>query len=338
MSETTQDMQGAEPAESALADDVGVKPADSAALEAEIENLDHAGLAKVLGFDVDDAATTPETLLETPPADPEVAETPAGEEPKENHAEEGPKPGANRRRLSVSGLPDQDRELTAAAIAMVREGKAATIVEAITSLSGQAADPAASDNHADDPFEPAPAPPTLLELETRFEEASEELANAIRDFDQEKQIELNKEIALLNRQILKAEQAEEARMTQEQSWEQTYQAAVDEMETKYADLLDDDSSPFGDWLEDRVEAAKARRDPAMTDPRFIIAFADEIAARVSKTASYGKAPAPVPPRPASTVGVTVAPSHKSKPQITTRQAEEFIEKANADTLAKALWG
>lgn len=345
MSELTQDMQGAEPAESDMVETQGAQPADTAALEAELDSLDSVGLARALGFEVDEAATTPETPDDTPPADPSD-ETPTDEPgeqpdaPEETPAEEDPKPAGNRRRLSVTGLPDQDRELTAAAIAMVREGKAANIVEAIGSLTGAPpAAPAAADAaDGNTPPEPPPAPPTLLDLEARFDQASEELADAIRDFDQDKQIALNKEIALLNRAILKAEQAEETRMSQAQSWEQTYQAAVDEMETKYADLLDDDSSPFADWLDDKVAAAQARRDPAMSDPRFILAFADEIAARVSKTASPGKAPAPVPPRPATTVGATVAPSHKSKPQITTRQAEEFIEKASADTLAKALWG
>jgi hypothetical protein len=346
MSELTPDTQGAQPAESATVETQGAQPAvDSSALEAELENLDAAGLARALGFDADDAGT-PETDTEDQPATPPAEESSEQDPDAESETdaqdppEEEAKHTVNRRRLSVTGLPDQDRELTAAAIAMVREGKAATIVDAIHALTGasQATQPSEAEAANTQPEPQAPPPPTLLELEARFEQASEELADAIRDFDQEKQIELNKEIALLNRKILKAEQVEETRMEQAQSWEQTYQAAVNEMETKYADLLDDDSSPFADWLDDKVAAAQARRDPAINDPRFIVAFADEIAARVSKTAAPGKAPAPVPPRPASTVGTSVAPAHKAKPQISTRQAEEFIEKADSATLAKALWG
>ena len=339
MSEHTQDPQGEQPAIDAPEVPVSEQPQDTTALEAELENLDAAGLAKALGFEVSDEAPTdeeeaPETKPEETAPEEEPGEQPADEEEAEP---EEPKP-VNRRRLSVTGLPDEDRELTAKAIAMVRDGQAATIIEAITALSGApASQKEPTDAFDEDPAPQPQAPPTLLELEARFDAASEELAESIREFDQDKQIALNKEIALLNRQILRAEQAEDSRKVEVSHYQNDYQAAVDEMETKYAELLDDENSPFADWLDDKVEAARARQDPALSDPRFIVEFADQIAKQVSRVPAAKAAPTPVPARPFKASGTAVAPAHKAKPQLTSRQAEEFIEKASADVLAAALW-
>lgn len=349
MSDQLLDPQGAEPANVPPSEPAGAEPQNTEAFAVELESMDSNELAKALGFSVSDdtdpndtpAAPDPgakEPNPDVPGAQPEPTDPQAPEPKGEEHK------AVTRRRLSVTGLPDEDRALTAKAIDLVREGKAANIAEAILSLSGgtpaqsQASQPDPTNPSAEADPQPAPqAPPTLLELESRFEKANEELADAIRDFDQDKQIELTKEIQLLNRQILRAEQAEESLKAQVSNYQSDYQDAVTEMETKYADLLDDEESPFADLLDDKVEAARARKDPALSDPRFILSFADQIAAMVTKGVQP-KAPAPVPQKPAKPVGAAVAPSHVSKPQLTGRQVEEFIQKAPTEVLAAALWG
>jgi hypothetical protein len=234
--------------------------------------------------------------------------------------------------------------MNAAAIAMVREGQAGTLLEAMQILAGHSTTPAPSNDDGETrqpstPEEQPEAPPTLLELEARFDSANEELADAIREFDQDKQIQLTKEINTLNRRILKAEQAEVETQQQVTGYKAEYLTAVDEMETKYADLLDDENSPFSDLLDDKIEAAKARRDPSLSDPRHILAFADQIANTVLKVQSQAprKEAGPVPARPKTVVG-GLAPSHKVKAQLTGKQAEEFIENASKEVLAAALWG
>lgn len=326
------DKLGEQPAElidDSASEQLAESPVD---FSAEIETLEIDGLAKALGFDGSEVEE-PETLPEDgeQPSDI-VPELPLEQKPANN----------NRRRLSTTGLADADRDLTASAIAMVRDGKASSILEAIQSLTsntehaGNEQQPSDGENPTNDQLPNAPQ--TLIDLEARFEQANEEMADAIREFDQDKQVALNKEIALLNRQILKAEQAEEQASKQAHGWEQNYQAAVERMEEKYAELLDDDTSPFADWLDDKVAAAKSRNDPAMRDPNFILQFADEIAAYVKPASASTKTPAPLPPRPLVTMGSNVAPSNKSKAQLTTRQSEQYIQQASADVLEKALWG
>lgn len=347
MNEPTQDPQGVEPAIDAPEVPVSEQPQDTSAIEAELDNLSPTELAKALGFDTSEEAPTddetPQPDGQTPavvaPETPGAQPEPEIDDPEPQTPNEKP---VNRRRLSVTGLPDEDRDLTAKAIAMVREGKATTILQAMNSLAGGQQDafatPADSNAPAGDPAPTPPATPTLLELEARFDAASEELAESIRTFDQDAQIALNKEISLLNRQILRAEQAEAVQKVNVSSYQQDYADAVTEMETKYAELLDDEDSPFADWLDDKVEAAKARRDPALSDPKFILTFAEQIAAQVSKVNPQATVATPVPPRPSKVVGAAVAPAHKSKPQLTGRQAEEFIDKASSEVLAAALWG
>jgi hypothetical protein len=348
MSNPTQDPQGEQPAAETL-ETAGTPPVDTAAIQSEIDNANPEELAKALGFDFTDTDTSQDDddppAQGNPPADSAPGAQPDGEAGQEAAPQTDPdtKP-VSRRRLSVAGLPDAEKELNAKAIDLVREGKAANLFEAMKSLVGDAGspDPANGDdppagNDAPDTRQ-AEAPPTLQQLEDRFETASEELAAAIRDFDQEKQIELNKEIAILNRQILRAEQAEATQKVEVSNYQSEYAEAVTEMESKYAELLDDENSPFADLLEDRIEAAKARRDPALSDPRHVLTIADDLA-DLLKVAAAPKERTPVadPPRRAP-VGGGVAPAGKAKVMLTTKQAQDYIEKAPTDVLAAALWG
>lgn len=335
------EIQGAQPDDSATHDDAIASEqlaSNTIDFASEIEKLSNDELAAALGFETSGIEITqPEDKGGgKPPEEPETVQPESPEETSE------PKSTIRRQRLSISGLADTDRDITAAAIALVREGKASSIIEAVQSLAPQtntATERAPELANGEHPptNNPANAPQTLIALEARFEQANEEMAEAIREFDQEKQVALNKEIALLNRQILRAEQAEETASKQATSWEYEYQDAVNRMEEKYAELLDDDTNPFGDYLDDKVEAAKARKDPALHDPNFILRFADEIAARM-QTAKPAKSPSPLPQRPTIVTGSNVAPSNRSKAQMTTGQIEQFINTASVDVLEKALWG
>lgn len=316
-------------------------------INAQLDTMDARELSAALGFDADEDDDAPATDEPTATAD----DDPQAEEPQPSaqQEEDAHKP-INRRRLSVTGLADTDRELAAAAIEMVRKGEAESLPAAIAKLSPKPAtatqDPDEEEESPPVEQQAAPEPsPTLADLEARFEDASEELAQSIRDFDQDRQIELQKEISLLNRQILRAEQAEVQHQGQVIDYQGQYQEAVEEMEAKYATELDNEDSAFAEMLDDKIEAARARKDPRLSDPRHIIAFADELATRIGMSAqppsaaTTKPAPSPVSQPPARRpVGSAISPAGNSKPQLTGRQAESLLEKASTADLSKALWG
>jgi hypothetical protein len=351
MSDTTLPSPGEQPATDAP-NTPGTTPEEKAALQAKIETISHQDLTKALGFDVDETEPVEdEPNTQDDPATQPGAE-PAGEpetkpaEEAEEAEEPDPKPVVSRRRLSVAGLPDSDKELNAKAIALVRDGKAANLFEAMQSLveDGAAAGndgAAANGDDSPDSEDPPKTPLTLDEIQSKIASLRAERRQAKADFDADEEIRLTEEIEDLQLAILRAEKAEDRRQAEVSDYQTEYHAAVQEMETKFAELLDDEDSPFADLLEDRIEAAKARRDPALADPRHVLSIADELATmlgRASKAPSQPKARTPIadPPR-REPVGAGVAPSGKTNPTITKAQAEAYIAQAPQETLAAALW-
>lgn len=343
MSEHTQDPQGEEPATDAPVNPSGEQPVDTAAFHAEIENSNPAELAKALGFDyeeapIEDGDEPADPAPKTEPTEEESEEDPAAGEGEEDEPDAKP---VARRRLSVTGLPDEDKELNAKAIALVREGKAANLFEAMKSLVGEGTPAAdADEDAADDGDEPADepdTPPTLDELKQQIADLREERRKAKSDFDTDEEIRLTEAIEDLQIAVVRAEQAEATKKVEVSNYQAEYADAVEAMEAKYADVLDDETNPFADLLEERIEAAKARRDPMLADPKFVLTLADDLAAKLKVgTAKKERAPVSDPPRE-SRVGAAVAPAGKAKPQLTKRQAEEFIDKLPAEKLAEALW-
>jgi len=354
---------GEKPAE-ANPESQGAQPAMSKeSVEARLETMDGNELATALGFQPD-SASPPKQAQDEPapnaadsnkkPEESNPAATEQGAQPAEKPQEESKdkeeedgKPTI-RRRLSVTGLSEQDRELTAAAIAMVREGKAKDTAEAFRKLvpapegdpfkGGDSTPDGKSANPQDKPAARASAP-ALEQLQQEIDQAEQDLATAIKEYDQDKQIETQTKINRLNRELVKAELDAQAKAEKAQGYEQEYQAAVSDMEAKYADLLNDEGSPFSDMLEDRVIAARATNDPALAKPGYILDFAERIAKALKGSSPKAEKtpPSPVTPPPASPRGSQIAGSGKPASPVTKEQAEIAMQKMSAEDLAKAIW-
>ena len=329
-------------------DPQGEQPADNAEINNQIDTSDRSVLAAALGFDTDDDDTSNEQ-----PAGPDEtpAETPDGEQPgaqpeESANGEPAGNTPVNRRRLSVTGLADEDRELAAQAIDMVRKGEAESLPAAIAKLKPTGTQQPENHEPGDEPEntpEAPPQPPSLAELKEKIATLREQRKQAALDFDTDEQLRLTEEIEDAQLEMLRAEQAEQSNQSRVADYQSEYAAAVDEMEAKYAAALDDEASPFAEMLDDKIEAARARKDPRLADPRHIIAFADELAIRLGMSAQPPAATratkTPVPPPPArKPVGSAVTPSGTTKPQLTGRQAESLLEKATTADLSAALWG
>jgi hypothetical protein len=195
--------------------------------------------------------------------------------------------------------------------------------------------------------EVAPPPASLAQLQERLADLRAQRKEAAANFETDEQIRLTEEIEDTQIAMLRAEQAETVTRANVADYQGQYHAAVDAMEEKYSAYLDDDSSPFAEMLDDKIEAARARKDPRLADPRHIIAFADELAAKLGIGAQPPAAtaaptaprkPAPIPPPPArAPIGSGVSPAGASKPQLTGRQAEAMLDKVSQEMLAAALW-
>jgi hypothetical protein len=284
-----------------------------------------------------------------PEAAPEPEQEPEAEPDGEQQPGEAqaPVPAGNssgriKRRLSVSNLPPDQQTETAQALEMVREGKAADLLDALTQIRGiqpQAQQPAATDQPPAQ-AEPEAKPPTLTDLEQRLTDLREQRDVADEAFDKPEFRRLTAEIEDLGIQIAEARAEAKAnqRLQQQESasYETKVDAAFDAMEERYPEAADENST-FYRLLADKVAAAEARKDPALRDPNFISVFADEIAGILQ---GAPKAPPPAKPQaaPKGPVGTGVAPGHTQPTRFTESQKLHAIKTASFEDLDAALYG
>lgn len=317
---TTQSEHGAQPVENNVvnAGETPRDPMDMSQYSAEqlLEALTAAPIQQ-------DAPTPTPTETETTQVDP---------------AEEG-KGKAIRVRLTA--LPQEQQVETLEALKLVQKGEAADILEALQKVRGVSANNVATAATVPEQEEPAlkaatsdpitELEATLKELRAKRKEAKTEL------FDADLEDELTEQIEDTQRQIALEIARKELFSNQEQSRKEEfsthYAAAVDELEANYPDVLDDNSE-FTQLLAEKMDAAKLRKDPDLSDPRYILRKAAEVNALLNR--SSGRAPSP-PPAPALAKGTSVAAPRNASPRPTPDQVRMAIENASESELFDAIF-
>jgi len=286
-----------------------------------------------------DSQQVPAQAAPNPPPD---SQAPPAEDDDELPA--GPAASKPPGRVSQRFLPAEQQLENAEALALIREGKATDMLDALQSIRGlkgqPATDPAAEAPPAATPDAPepkdqtAPASAALAQLESTLADLREQREQAEADYEEPKvKARIQSEIEDTIRKISKAEIDAERQNVQATSYNTEYQSAVDVLEAQFPESLDEDSQ-FYQLLDDKVTAARARNDAALRDPKFILKFAEEVQALLAPR-TPGK-PASAPPKAARPTGAAVAPGHSQAPRPTQDQIKAAIDNADPDDLLAAL--
>lgn len=323
-------------------------PSDSQVDASVLETLDSAGLDKLLN-ELEQRGNQPPApeAQAAPQPTPEAAapeETPAGgqtaEEPgstvqPDTTTPQAPIKEGPLRRIPLGGVPEDQRTLIADATNLIRDGKAATLPEALAML-GHAPQAAATTTETEPTPQATQQPPatqeqtpsTVSEIKAQIAELREQRKNARAEFDTEAELTLTEQIEDAQTALVRAELAERDASAQSRSWEADHELACDRVEAKYPQL-EDPNSIFSQALADKVDAAKARRDPAMADPKFIERFADDVAKMLGLTN-------PPPPAPTAKAkpptGQTVAPGHQTASRPSAAETARMIQQASNEDL------
>jgi hypothetical protein len=254
----------------------------------------------------------------------------------------------------VRALPAEQQLETAQAIDMVRKGEASDILEALQAIRGTGQAPPAdpfedgtppADQQTAPPAQP-PAPPTsqdvtAIEAEIKELRAKRVAAKSEYDVDQEAALteQIEDTIIRLNDAKMAASLQNQQQAAANASYEQVYQSTVVELESRFPDVLNDDSA-FTRILDDKVTAAQARQDPALSDPRYLLKFAEEVASMLGASPTQPAAqparsvPAP-PAAPRRGTAADLAPASQT-PRHSVDQVQAAFDHADPETLLAAL--
>lgn len=256
-------------------------------------------------------------------------------------------------RLRFSALSQDQQAETAEAYRMVRDGEASDMLEAYQALRGVEAPPEQAKPKANDAAateirqgQEDATPTEVEELSGQLADLRAQRKQAKADYDQDAEEDFTTQIEDLTMKLAKAEAKAEAfhEFSQQneaqarQQWSKEYETAVDELEGKYPDVLDDNST-FTRFLDAKIKAAKADSDPRLQDPKYIVAFADELAAELKgmapKPSGQKPSPPPVAPRPN---GSAVAPSQNTAQRVSDQQAAAMFydESTSAEDILAAI--
>jgi len=344
---------GEQPAANVAASTQGEQPAFDA--HAAIANLDSATLIDMLegGAVPSDRQPAIQQRQEAPAANTEQPD-PASEQPQDGDQGDGtqeqPAGTKPKGRLSVRALPEDDQATLATAIDMVRKGESKGIAEAILKLTGRPATPEGEtpvaaipiqegqdgiEQHQAEAQEEAPSQ-GVAEIRARIEALREQRRQGALDYlPPDVQIRITEEIEAASIELLRAEMAEKAAKQSAQSYQADFVSAVEAVESKYPDSTDD-TSPFSRILDDKVAAAKARRDPSLADPNFIIAFADEVAEMLGQREAPKQFQQP-PARASRPVGTSLAPGAATAKRMTLQDARALVATAPIEDVRAALF-
>lgn len=290
-----------------------------------------------------------------PPLEVAVAPDPAqastepitteGEEPPVVEPQAEPEPVKHAARIRLTGLSDADQKLAVEARALVADGKASSLFEAMKTLAGdqppvQAAPVAQAEPEPAVTQEPAP---TVEALETKLTDLETRWKTAKENFEPE-EAELHLEILRTYREIGKAEQQAQVQKVEVQNYAQNFQTAVNELETKYEAVLDADPR-FEKVLNALKVQAEAEGDARIGNPRYILDLAEEAAEMLgiqvgkptaTRNAQKVVTPAPAAPiRAAKPVGA-VAPGHTQNAIPTPDQLKQSMQDIPVEDLARLL--
>lgn len=347
--------------ETVNAGNAGEQPQDQQNATSFDDYSSEALLAAITGEEIpeDDAQETAPTEAQDQPTEEEKETTPksSNEDTEEEEGEEQPpeEPQGDEdgvkppNRVSLRALPPEQQLETAQALEMVRNGQANDLPEAFALLRAERGEEGAEHQQKDEekPQEkPEQQTSEVAGIEAEIRELRAQRTEAKKEFDSDLESELTEKIedALGKLADAKIQAAFETRQRAEmqQSFDQQYQSAVVELESKYPDVLDENST-MSRWIEDKLTAAEARNAPELSDPRFILRIADEVAqvlgAKPAGEPAEKKPTAkipdpPTPPRRGT--AADVAPDHSSRARTTDEQARAMIEDADPDTLLQAL--
>lgn len=296
-----------------------------------------------------------EALTEEPkakaPLQTQHADTSAQPKPADDVAEGKGQPSKKENlRLRFSALSPEQQAETAEAYRMVREGEAKDMLEAYQSLRGVQANPDVSAHSEADLEQDVSKTAPTSEIDTLTAQIADLRAKrkqAKVDYAVEEEEDLTTQIEDMTIQLAKAQAKAEAiaefaqrnDAQTKKSWDQEYDAAVDELEAQYPDVIDD-NSPFTRLLDAKIKAAKSDADARLRDPRFILQFADELAEEIKafapKPSGLKPSPPPSVPRP---TGSAVAPSQNIGQRVSDQQAAAIFydENTHAEDILNALF-
>lgn len=340
MDTATQPPAGEQPAVTPDQPTAGAQPANRSVEPAasSLENLSSAELLAALeATEYGEASTENEEQAEpdepeAPPVE-EEAPTPAAEDEIPPAAEpENTTENKPLRRLPLGGIAESQRNEFAEAANLIREGKAKDLAEAVALLRGTPP----QETQQPTPTEQAPptpqTPASVAAIQQQIATLREQRDQADDEFDKPTVRKLTNEIEDLQVSLVRAELAERENRAQANTWEAAHDKACDEVEAKYAEFAKTEPD-FYQMLEDRRLAMEARNDPALKDPKFIIAEAEKIAGKLG----WNK-PAPPAPKAKATVpnGQSLAPAHDSASRLTRADAQRMIQDMPIDDLRKAV--
>lgn len=315
-------------------DGVGEKLAPFSETPSALDNFDRATLLAALEMsesgtpDAEPAA--PAAAFQETPAQAEVIE---GAEATHEQAPPATSEHTTfRNRISARGVEPGEAQQAAAALDMLRTGKAATLAEAVTILTGgsttqETTTPAAT-QESPAPATTQTAPPVsakVSEIKDSIKALREERRAAKADYQTDLEVELTEKIEDAQLELLRAEQAQQVQAVADNSYNQQFAGAADAVEAMYPDLADEDSA-MSRILDDRITAAQARQDPALRDPNFIKAFAAQVAQDLGiQSGSTTRQPlAPAPNKASRPVGSGLAPGHQTVNRPTQEQLVRAI--------------
>lgn len=334
MSDTTQseDTRREQPAESASPDATGN--------EINIDDLTEDQLNAVLfpdeEIESEESEDTPDPSEE--PEGDEVTEEPS--EPEASHK--------SIKRVSVRSLPEDQQAIVARAVEMVRSGEAPDIATATARIAGPPTEKPDATSDTDETSETShPETPTetgdpVAEIQTKIADLRAQRKQAMVDYDAEAQADLTEQIEEAIGELSDAKAiarfAEREQQAQVGNYREKYEATIEVIETLYPDLHDDDSS-FSRVFDGMVANARAKNDPALSDPTHLRQIASEVAEILSVTPAGAKpaaaakpTPVPAPPRRTAANGSAVAPGHTEASRITSDDARRFISTASLEEL------
>lgn len=291
----------------------------------------------------------------TPPADPNPNPAAAGAEPQPQEPgttepQEPPQAAQPLDRISLRSLHPDDRLLIAQAKDLVRDGKAASIADAIMSLKPgpgtQQPAPAAQEPAATNP---APAEPAATAQEDQsVAQITQQIADlrakrvvAVQEFDREAEINLTSEIEDALAALAEAKSQAAIQQREATTQEQAAQAVIEEIYVAHPEA-EDPKSFFSYRMSQEIDEYEAAHGSISRHPQQLRAIAQKVATELGKGAPAPQPaatpqPAVVPRQQARPIG-TAAPGSAAAPRVTPDQVSKLLDSADADTLRTALFG
>lgn len=292
-----------------------------------------------------------------PPADPNPEPQAAGAQPQPQDPEptdpqDPPQAAQPLDRISLRSLHPDDRLLIAQAKDMVRDGKAASIADAVIALKGigtQQPDPAAQAPAEPNP-EPQAQPAATVQTEDQdVAKITQQIADlrakrvaAVQEFDREAEINLTSEIEDALAMLAEAKSQAALRQRETTTQEQAAQAVIEEIYVAHPEA-EDPKSFFSYRMNQEIDDYEAAHGPISRHPQQLKAIAQKVAAEIGTVAPTApQTPAspqtPVAPRQQARPIGTAAPGSAAAPRVTPDQVNKLLDTADADTLRAALFG